>query len=350
MKKSKKLLSLLLAMLMFASILPLSALAAFGLPFTDVPRNAWYYPVVKAAYEKGITNGVTATTFEPEASVTREQFLVMLFRAADVRLDLIHQAVSAMTDEHFSEIGLADVTKDAWYADAVYCAWGMTVTNGVDDTHFGVGQPITREQMATMAERFMEVRLHVALKAAEHPAPAFSDANQISSWAKDAAEAMRVSGVMQGDEQQRFCPQSNATRAEATAVILRLVDATERVSFVPAETAWIRIMSSTTLKDIKDPQTVQNMIRYLDNMPIDSETILPGGTDAGYVLQFYDQNDQPDACFYDNSAYRQQFIAGYDACQCQNADKCAGHRPCNDPFDYRFEMGGILRMICFHDV
>ena len=139
----------------------------------------------------------------------------------------------------------------------------------------------------------MEVRLHVALKQAKNPAAAFSDANQISSWAKDAAEAMRVSGVMQGDEQQRFCPQSHATRAEATAVILRLADATERVSFVPEETAWIRIMSSTTLKDIKDPQTVQNMIRHLDNMPIDSETILPGGTDVGYVLQFYDQNDQP---------------------------------------------------------
>ena len=139
----------------------------------------------------------------------------------------------------------------------------------------------------------MEVRFHVALKDAEHPAAAFTDADQVSDWAKDAAEAMRVSGVMQGDEQQRFLPQSNATRAEAAAVILRLADATERVSFVPTETAWIRIMSSTTLKDIKDPQIVQNMIRHLDNMPIDSETILPGGTDAGYVLQFYDQNDQP---------------------------------------------------------
>ena len=293
MKKSKKLLSILLAVLLFASLLPLSALAAFGLPFKDVPADAWYYPVVKEAYEKGITNGVTRTTFEPNATVTREQFLIMLFRAADVRLDWIHQVVSDPSDMFFSAMGFADVAKGAWYTDAVYAAWVMEVTNGVDAAHFGVGQPITREQMATLAERFMEVRFHVALKAAKNPAPAFSDANQISSWAKDAAEAMRVSGVMQGDEQQRFCPQSNATRAEAAAVILRLVDATERVSFVPAETAWIRIMSSTTLKDIKDPQTVQDMIRYLDNMPIDSESILPGGTDAGYVLQFYDQNDQP---------------------------------------------------------
>ena len=292
MKKTGKLLSLLLAVLLFTALMPFSALAA-ALPFTDVPQDAWYYPVVREAYEKGITNGVTRTTFEPNATVTREMFLDMLYRAADVRLDWIHQVVSDPSDMFFSAMGFADVAKGAWYTDAVYAAWVMEVTNGVDAAHFGVGQPITREQMATLAERFMEVRFHVALKAAEHPAAAFSDANRISSWAKDAAEAMRVSGVMQGDEQQRFLPQSNATRAEAAAVILRLADATERVSFVPAETAWIRIMSSTTLKDIKDPQIVQNMIRYLDNMPIDSETILQGGTDAGYVLQFYDQNDQP---------------------------------------------------------
>ena len=216
MRRTGKLLSLLLAVLMLTALMPLSALAA-ELPFTDVPQDAWYYPVVKEAYEKGITNGVTRTTFEPNATVTREMFLVMLFRAADVRLDLIHQAVSAMTDEDFSEIGLADVTKDAWYADAVYCAWGLGVTNGVDAAHFGVGQPITREQMATMAERFMEVRLHVALKAAEHPAAAFSDADQVSEWAKEAVEAMRIAGILQGDDQQRVNPKSHATRAVSRA-------------------------------------------------------------------------------------------------------------------------------------
>ena len=292
MKKTGKLLSLMLAVLMLTALMPVSALAA-NLPFKDVPQDEWYYPVVKEAYEKGITNGVTRTTFEPNATVTREQFLVMLFRAADVRLDWIHQVVSDPSGMFFSAMDYADVAKDAWYTDAVYAAWLMKVTNGVDAAHFGVGQPITREQMATLAERFMEVRFHVALKAAEHPAAAFSDADQVASWAREAVEAMRVAGVLQGDEKGYVNPKAHATRAEATALILRLADATERVSFVPAETAWIRIMSSTTLKDIKDPQTVQDMIRYLDNMPIDSETILPGGTDAGYVLQFYDQNDQP---------------------------------------------------------
>ena len=69
MKKSKKLLALLLAVLLLTALMPFSALAA-ALPFSDVPQDAWYYPVVREAYEKGVTNGVTRTTFEPNATVT----------------------------------------------------------------------------------------------------------------------------------------------------------------------------------------------------------------------------------------------------------------------------------------
>ena len=298
MKKTRKLLSLLLAVLMFASLLPLSALAA-ALPFKDVPADAWYYPVVKEAYEKGITNGATRTTFEPNAAVTREMFLVMLYRAAEINLDWIHEALSGASEEYFSEYCFADVAKDTWYTDVVFTAKNTGVTNGVDAAHFGVGQPITREQMATLAERFMEVRLHVALKAAKNPAAAFSDAEQVSEWAKESVEAMRIAGILQGDDQQRVNPKAYATRAEATAVILRLADASERVSFVPEGTAWIRVINDTGMNvprprqtDIKDPETVQSMIRHLDNMPIDRETILPPSGGRTNELEFYDQQDQ----------------------------------------------------------
>ena len=94
-------------------------------------------------------------------------------------------------------------------------------------------------------------------------------------------------------------PKSGATRAEAAAVILRLTGASERVSFVPAETAWIRVINDTGMNvprprqtDIKDPQTVQSMIRHLDNMPIDGETILPPSGGRTNELEFYDQQDQ----------------------------------------------------------
>lgn len=298
MKKSKKLLSILLAVLMLTALMPVSALAA-SLPFKDVPADAWYYPVVKTAYEKGITNGTSHTTFEPNATVTREMFLVMLYRAADVRLDGFHRMFPNWEEESIQKSYFSDVEKDAWYAETVCLAKEMDVTTGVDATHFGVGQPITREQMATFAARFMEVRKHVALKDAENPVKAFSDADQISDWAKDAVEAMRVSGVMQGDAQQRLHPQDHATRAEAVAVVLRLVDATERVSFVPEGTAWIQLKNAYDLpngeprhRDIKDPQTVKDMIRYLDNMPIAAEYGMPGMGGWTFWISFYDQNDQ----------------------------------------------------------
>ena len=155
MKKSKKLLSILLAVLLFASLLPLSALAA-ALPFKDVPQDAWYYPVVREAYEKGITTGVTHTTFEPNATVTREQFLVMLYRAADIKLDIFHTMFSKWEEEVIQKSYFSDVKKDTWYAETVCLAKEMDVAYGVAgvrfegdeavaQARFGVGEPITRE-------------------------------------------------------------------------------------------------------------------------------------------------------------------------------------------------------------
>lgn len=309
MKQAKKLLSLLLAVLMLTALMPFSALAA-NFPFEDVPEDAWYYPVVKEAYEKGITNGTSATTFEPNATVTREMFLVMLYRAADVKLDIFHSMFSKWEEEVIQKSYFSDVKKDTWYAETVCLAKEMDVSNGVEgpriendeliaQARFGVGEPITREQMATFAARFMDVRKHVALKDAENPVKAFADADQISDWAKDAAEAMRVSGVMQGDAQQRLHPKDLATRAEAAAVVLRLAAATERVSFVPEGTAWIMLKNQSVIvdgeprhRDIKDPQAVKEMIRYLDNMPIAAEYGLPRASGWTFWISFYDQNDK----------------------------------------------------------
>lgn len=295
MKKAKKLLAVLLSVLMLTAILPFSALAAPGaLPFRDVPEDAWYYSAVRRAYALGITKGTSPTTFEPDASVTREMFLVMLFRAAKIRLDMYEQPSNPEYPEA-TVYNFSDVPLGMWYSAAVACAADMGVTNGVDDTHFGLGQPITREEMATMADRFMQARPHAALKPADAPVNAFADADQASPWAKDAVEAMRLSGILQGDCLHHVNPKSHATRAEAVAVILRLADAAERVSFVPADTAWIRIQSWEKFdqpRDIKDPQAVQNMIRYLDNMPIAAEYALAPQGGWIYSIAFFDQNDQ----------------------------------------------------------
>jgi len=51
------------------------------LTFTDVNETDWYYPAVKFAFASGITSGVSATEFAPNDTVTRGQFITMLCRA-----------------------------------------------------------------------------------------------------------------------------------------------------------------------------------------------------------------------------------------------------------------------------
>ena len=55
-------------------------------PFTDVPESRWSYPYIQQLYDAGVVSGTSATTFEPTANVTRAQFVTMLagLQGADV--------------------------------------------------------------------------------------------------------------------------------------------------------------------------------------------------------------------------------------------------------------------------
>ena len=52
--------------------------AASGLPFTDVAADRWSYTYIKQMYDAGVVSGMTPTTFEPAGDVTRAQFVTML--------------------------------------------------------------------------------------------------------------------------------------------------------------------------------------------------------------------------------------------------------------------------------
>lgn len=53
-----------------------------GNPYTDVPKDQWYYNAVQWAYENKITSGTSETTFEPNSEVTREQFARFMYNYA----------------------------------------------------------------------------------------------------------------------------------------------------------------------------------------------------------------------------------------------------------------------------
>lgn len=110
-------------------------------PFTDVSKDAYYYDAVLWAVEQGITNGTSATTFSPDATVTRGQTAAFLWRVAK-------QPQVDQTANPF-----ADVTQDAYYYNAVLWAVAKEITNGTSSTTFSPDQGCTRAQIVTFLWR-----------------------------------------------------------------------------------------------------------------------------------------------------------------------------------------------------
>ena len=87
--------------------------------------------------------------------------------------------------------------------------------NGITEQFFGVGENITRQEMAAMVYRAAE-KCGAELSAAE---PRFTDSGEIAEYAYTAAAALYGSGIMNGGTDGRFAPNAFATRAEAAKVV-----------------------------------------------------------------------------------------------------------------------------------
>ena len=107
--------------------------------FTDVPASAYYAKAVAWAVENGITNGMTETTFAPNATCTRGQSVTFLYRA-------LKGTASGSTN-------FTDVKPDAFYADAINWAVANNVTNGTSNTTFSPNADCTRAEIVTFLYR-----------------------------------------------------------------------------------------------------------------------------------------------------------------------------------------------------
>lgn len=113
-----------------------------AMPFHDVPAGAYYYTAVQWAAEQGITSGTSATTFSPDAVVTRAQTVTFLWRFA---------GSPAVTSGN----SFTDVAANAYYADAVQWAAKEGITSGTSATTFSPDASCPRAQIVTFLWRYM---------------------------------------------------------------------------------------------------------------------------------------------------------------------------------------------------
>ena len=187
--------------------------------FTDVPKDAWYHDYVYDLVYRGVVNGMTATTYEPEGKLTRAQFVKLLACSlADAETLKTYEGKHPFKDS------------EGHWAEA-YIAWAKDkgIVEGVSATEFDPEAPITREQMATIFGRYA-LKQGIELPKSENAAGSFPDADKISEYAREFVELMRIAGILNGYEDGTFRPQGNATRAEAAKLFSLFLSITDKLA------------------------------------------------------------------------------------------------------------------------
>lgn len=174
-------------------------------PFTDIAGH-WGKAFIEKMYKAGVISGMTDTTFVPDGTVTKGQFVTLISQA--LKLDTVD-------------------TEGHWAAKFVNAAKAANLI--ADDiavaTDADLDTPITREEMASMVAKAAAYK-NIAVPA--DVALSFADAADISAWAgadvNNAVALGIISGIDQEDGSVKFEPKANATRAHAATMLSQLCD------------------------------------------------------------------------------------------------------------------------------
>ena len=177
--------------------------------FTDLAGH-WAKAEIETLASKLIVNGMSASEYAPDQSVTRAEFAALLVRA--LGLDEVKAS------------GFGDVTDSDWFSGAVGAAQKAKLIDGFEDGSFRPHAAISREQMAMMIVRAMSLggkEIQGDVQVLEK----FADRSTISGWSKAAAAQALTAGIIQGTTDSSFAPQETATRAQAAVMLKRTLQA-----------------------------------------------------------------------------------------------------------------------------
>ena len=175
--------------------------------YNDVPERKWYYDEIDFVTRYGFMNGMSGG-FNPDGSVTRAQFVTVLYRIAG--------EPQVTIDNPF-----ADVESGRFYTNAVLWAYDMGITTGVDSTHFDPNGTLVRQAMVTFLMRFADtIQIDTSARA---DLSGYTDEDQVSRYARTAMEWAVSEGIISGMTADTLAPAGVASRAQIATIISRFV-------------------------------------------------------------------------------------------------------------------------------
>lgn len=177
--------------------------------FKDTTAH-WAREYIGRLAARGVVNGMGDNYYQPDANLTRAQFLTMLAKT-----------IYGLDPSQSAPAGFADVPATEWYYNYVNWGYANGIVNGLDETTFAPNANITREQMAIMLSNF--ARNTELVLPETNTGASFTDNAAISPWATEAVTKIVSSGIMGGYPEGNYIPQGKATRAEAATVVYKLI-------------------------------------------------------------------------------------------------------------------------------
>lgn len=191
------------------STFPASMIAAeCRASFSDAAGH-WAENIIKRMALRGVVRGLGGGTFGPDASLTRAQMAVLVQRILQLPGDL--RAASSFDD----------VSPGSWYAEAVGALHLKSAAAGSSGRLFRPEEPATREEFITA--------LVIAMGSEEFPGSKallpFLDFDEASAWARLHLTRAAWMGLIEGRGEGKLEPASLVTRAEATTIVSRAIEA-----------------------------------------------------------------------------------------------------------------------------
>jgi len=176
-----------------------------GESFRDIAGH-WAEKLIAAWTARGLVGGYPDSTFRPDISISRAEFLALVNRAFG------YTETAAVT--------FHDIAETDWYAAEFATAAAVGYIGGYSDGTAKPQNPITRQEVAVVLERILPIA-EVSEDNEDTIDANFTDQAQTPEWSKTAIATAVKGGYMSGYPDGTFQPDKPITRAEALAVLDR---------------------------------------------------------------------------------------------------------------------------------
>lgn len=182
-----------------------------SLPFADVPSGAWYEDAVRYVCDSGLMNGTGAGSFEPYTAASRGMMVTIFWRMEG------SPVVNYL-------MNFSDVDPESYYGEAVRWAASEGIVNGCGDDIFRPDDPVTRQQLAAMFQRYAQHEEYDMSADENAVLSSYTDADRLSGWAVSAMQWACGTGLISGIDSVTLDPQGQAVRAQIAVMLQRFCE------------------------------------------------------------------------------------------------------------------------------